>query len=187
MHNERDDKTNEKLKSSLGRFKRANKLVGCNDAIETYFVPAEGNYYRIVHRPPQHNDELVQSEQVFEGLAPSMSDIPETIAPNSSIEDQLEHIANWALSFNVDEVSLANMYWKGYRLRKTEKQKRNYVTRKGDVIALYHLKPEAGVIQRNPDSDGHVVLVEYEDFVLEDYRIKEFGFKPLTDYRHEAE
>ena len=77
--------------------------------------------------------------------------------------------------------------WQGYDKRKTETQKQNYVTRKGDVMALYHFTPRAGFIQRQPDDDGHVVLVEFDDFVLEDYRVKEFVLRPLTYYRNEQE
>lgn len=169
----------------IRQFKRSEKLIGCNDALELYFIPAEGDYFRVVHNPPEVNDQLVQSEQHFEGLAPTMTDIPETIAPGSNMEDQFNHIADWALSFNIDEHQLAGNYWAGYDRRKNEAQKQKYVTRKGDVIALYRFTPRAGYIQRKPDDDGHVVLVEFDDFVLEDYRVKEFELKPLTAYKNE--
>lgn len=169
------------------RFKRADKYVGCNDAITAYFEPANGDYYRIVHNPPEHNDELVQSEQVFEGLAPSMTNIPDTIAPDSSVEEQFEHIAAYALSFGTNDELLAAKYWGEYGKRRNESQRSNFVRRKGNVMGLYHLLPEAGMMQRTPDEDGHTVLAEYDDFELERYRVKEFGLKPLTDYRHEEE
>lgn len=179
---------NDVLNSSSQRvFKRSGKFVGCNEALDQLFVPAEGEYYRVVHNPPEFNDQLVQSEQQFDGLAQSMPDIPDTIAPGSSIDEQFEHIADWSLSFNINDSMLARNYWKGYGKRKNETQKRNYVTRKGSVMALYRFTPLAGVIQRKPDDDGHVVLVEYEGFSLEDYRVKEFGLQPLTDYRNEKE
>lgn len=166
-------------------FKRYEKFVGCNEALEKLFVPAHGEYYRIVHKPPQFNDQLVQSEQKFEGLAPSMCDLPEIIELGSNIKDQFDHISDWSLSFNVDDNKLAKVYWDNYDLRKNEKKKREFVIRKGDVMALYRLTPEAGVIQAEPDNDGHVVLVEYADFILENYRITEFGLKSLTDYANE--
>lgn len=169
------------------RFKRADKYVGCNDAITAYFAPANGDYFRIVHNPPEHNDELVQSEQVFEGLAPSMPNLPDTIAPGSSLEEQFEHIATYALSFGIDDEKLAAKYWGEYGKRKNDNQRSNFVKRKGDVMGLYHLLPEAGMMQKTPDEDGHTVLAEYDDFELERYRVKEFGLKPLTDYRHEEE
>lgn len=171
----------------LRKFKRSDKFVGCNDALELCFKPAEGNYFRVVHNPPVLNDQLVQSEQIFEGLTPSMANLPEVIAVGSSLEDQFDHIADWSLSFNISDEQLAEMYWGGYDKRKTETQKQNYVTRKGDVMALYHFTPRAGFIQRQPDDDGHVVLVEFDDFVLEDYRVKEFVLRPLTYYRNEQE
>ena len=59
----------------LRKFKRSDKFVGCNDALELCFKPAEGNYFRVVHNPPVLNDQLVQSEQIFEGLTPSMARI----------------------------------------------------------------------------------------------------------------
>lgn len=166
-------------------FKRYDKFVGCNEALDKLFVPANGDYYRIVHNPPQLNDQLVQSEQHYEGLAPSMPNLPDTIEPGSSVEDQFEHIADWSLSFSNDDKLLANVYWAGYDKRKNETKKKDYVTRKGDVMALYHFTPAAGVIQREPDEDGHVILVEYDNFVLENYRVIDFGLKPLTDYRDE--
>lgn len=169
------------------QFKRSDKLVGCNDALERFFMPAEGDYYRVVHNPPELNDQLVQSEQQFEGLAPSMNNLPDTIAVGSDMEDQFEHIADWSLSFNIDAYMLAENYWEGYNRRRNETQKNNYVTRKGDVMALYRFTPTAGYIQRKPDENGHVVLVEYDDFVLENYRVTEFGLRPLTDYRNEQE
>ncbi len=171
----------------LCQFKRADKLVGCNEAIEQKFEPAEGDYFRVVHNPPDQNDQLVQSEQEFEGLVPSMTNIPDTIAPGSTLEEQFEHIADWSLSFNIDASLLAGNYWGGYNRRKNENQKKNYVTRKGDVMALYRFTPRAGYIQREPDDNGHVVLVEFDDFVLEDYRVKEFGLPPLTAYKNEQE
>lgn len=171
--------------STIHLFKRYDKFVGCNEALDKLFVPAAGDYYRIVHNPPQLNDQLVQSEQQYEGLAPSMPNLPDTIEPGSSVEDQFEHIADWSLSFNVDDKLLANGYWAGYDKRKNEIKKKDYVTRKGDAMALYHFTPAAGVIQREPDEDGHVVLVEYDNFVLENYRVVDFGLKPLTDYRDE--
>jgi len=171
----------------LYQFKRFDKLVGCNEAIEQKFVPAEGDYFRVVHNPPELNDQLVQSEQEFEGLAPSMTNIPDTIAPGSTLEEQFEHIVDWSLSFNIDASLLAENYWDGYNKRKNENQKKNYVARKGDVMALYRFTPRAGYIQREPDDDGHVVLVEFDDFVLEDYRVKEFGLPPLTAYKNEQE
>ena len=164
-------------------FKRADKYVGCNDAMTTYFAPANGDYYRIVHNPPEHNDELVQSEQFFEGLAPSMPNIPTTISPDSSLEDQFEHIAAYALSFGINDELLAAKYWREYGKRKNDSQRSNFVKRKGDVMGLYHLLPEAGMMQKIPDEFGHTVLAEYDDFELERYRVKEFGLKPLTDYK----
>ena len=169
----------------LRQFKRSDKLIGCNEALELYFKPAEGDYFRVVHNPPEVNDQLVQSEQHFEGLAPTMTDIPDTIAPDSNLDDQFDHIADWSLSFNIDEHLLAKNYWAGYDRRRNEAQKQKYVTRKGDVIALYRFTPRAGYIQRKPDDDGHVVLVEFDDFVLEDYRVKEFVLQPLTVYKNE--
>lgn len=185
---QRKAQENASMESNLGVphiFKRYDKFVGCNEALDKLFVPAEGDYYRIIHNPPQLNDQLVQSEQQYEGLAPSMSNLPDTIEPGSSIEDQFDHIADWSLSFSIDDKLLAKVYWGGYDKRKNETKKNEYVTRKGDVMALYHFTSTAGVMQREPDEDGHVVLVEYDDFVLENYRVVEFGLKPLTDYRDE--
>lgn len=165
-------------------FKRSDKFIGCNEALETLFVPANGSFFRVVHNPLEKNDELVQSEQMFEGLAPSLQ-IPETIEAGSNIDEQYEHIKDWSLSYNVDEEQLAALYWGGYDKRQTDSQKANYVRRKGDSIAKYNLVPETGLIQKEIDPNGHTVHVEYEDFVMENYRDKDYGFKPLIQYRHE--
>ena len=165
-------------------FKRASKLVGCDEALATMFKPANGIFFRIVHNPLEHNDELVQSEQNFEGLAPSMPNIAETITFGSSLEDQFDHISSWSLSFNINDSSLADFYWHEHDKRITPTQKDNFVRRKGTHIAKYHFTPNAGLIQNQIDENGHTVLVEYEDFVLDEYRVQEFGFKPLTDYIH---
>lgn len=166
-------------------FKRADKFIGCNEALETMFIPANGKFYRVVHNPLQDNDSLVQSEQHFEGLAPSMSDLPETIEKGSSVEVQYDHIKGWSLSFNISERQLADNYWKYYKKRNTDSQRANYVMRKGDSIACYQLTPEAGLVQKDTDDDGHTVLVEYDDFTMEDYRDKEYGFKSLKDFEDE--
>jgi hypothetical protein len=47
----------------VARFKRADKFVGCQEALDQYFIPADGVMYRAVHDPLQKNDELVQNEQ----------------------------------------------------------------------------------------------------------------------------
>lgn len=167
-------------------FKRSDKFVGCNEALESLFVPAKGSLFRVVHNPLEKNDELVQSEQVFEGLAPSMP-VPDTIEEGCSIEEQYEHVRDWSLSYNIDEEQLAALYWEGYEKRCTDRQKANYVRRKGDSIAKYDLAPDTGLIQKVIDSNGHTVHVEYDDFVMEDYRDKNFGFKPLIQYRHGEE
>lgn len=85
----------------------------------------------------------------------------------------------------MDEEQLAALYWGGDDKRQTDSQKANYVRRKGDSIAKYNLVPETGLIQKEIDPNGHTVHVEYEDFVMENYRDKDYGFKPLIQYRHE--
>lgn len=166
------------------KFKRSDKFLGCNEALESMFVPADGFFYRVVHNPLEANDELVQSEQVFEGLAPSVQ-LPDTIEAGSSIDEQYDHVRGWALSYNIDDKLLADFYWSQYNKRKTEAQKANFVRRLGDSIAKYNLSSETGLVQKNIDENGHTVHVEYDDFVMEEYRDKEFGFKPLKDYKDE--
>lgn len=85
------------------RFKRADKFVGSEDALEAYFIPAEGVMYRVVHNPVNENDYRVQSEQEFEGIANTRSDLPYTVIPGSTIEDQYEHLRDWMLSYYLDD------------------------------------------------------------------------------------
>lgn len=47
--------------------------------------------------------------------------------------------------------------------------------------------PDTGLVQKEIDPNGHTVHVEYDDFVMENYRDKDFGFKPLIQYRHGEE
>ncbi len=169
----------------VARFKRADKFVGCEDALGLYFVPADGVMYRIVHDPLQKNDELVQNEQEFEGIANTRSDLPMTIAPDSPLEDQYEHLKENSLSFSLDIEKLAEWYWDNHDSRKTLKSKERFVTRMGTAIAKYNMAPEVGVMQREADPNGHLVVAEYVGINLDDFRDKSFGLKPLTDYRNE--
>lgn len=169
------------------KLKRADKFVGCEDAFDLYFVPADGVMYRIVHNPMQKNDELVQNEQEFEGIANTRSDLPMTIAPNSSIEDQHEHIKENSLSFNLDIEQLAKGYWDYHDKKRTPTAKEKYIARMGTAVAMYRMAPEVGVMQREADPNGHLVVAEYAGINLEDYRDKAFGLKPLTDYKYGKE
>ena len=175
--------------SSIGvaRFKRADKFAGCEEALDQYFVPADGVMYRVVHDPMQKNDELVQNEQEFEGIANTRSDLPMTIAPNSPLEDQYEHLKENSLSFYLDKEKLAEWYWNNHDGRRSTAAKERFETRIGTVIAKYNMVPEVGVMQREADPNGHLVVAEYVGVNLDDFRDKEFGLKPLTDYRNEKE
>lgn len=165
------------------KFKRADKFAGSEEALEAYFIPADGVMYRVLHDPVNENDYRVQSEQEFEGIANTRSDLPFTVAPGSSMEEQYEHLKDWMLSFYIDDVRLAEDYWKYHDTRRTTGSRENYKIKKGTVVAKYNMLPEVGLMQREPDPNTHLVVAEYEDINLEDYRDKEFGLKPLTDYR----
>lgn len=165
------------------RFKRADKFVGSEAALDAYFVPADGLMYRVVHNPVNENDYRVQSEQEFEGIANTQSDLPYTVAPGSAIEEQYEHLRDWMLSYYLDDKQLADDYWGYHDKRMTSGARENYKTKRGTVVAKYKMLPVVGVMQRDPDPNSHLVVAEYEDINLEDYRDKEFGLKPLTDYR----
>lgn len=171
----------------VARFKRADEFVGCEEALDLYFVPADGVMYRIVHDPLQKNDELVQNEQEFEGIANTRSDLPMTIAPNSPLEDQYEHLKENSLSFSLDNEKLAEWYWNNHDSKRTTTAKERFVIRMGTAIAKYNMVPEVGVMQREADSNGHLVVAEYVGVNLDDFRDRSFGLKPLTDYRNEKE
>ena len=171
----------------VARFKRADKFVGCQEALDQYFIPADGVMYRAVHDPLQKNDELVQNEQEFEGIANTQSELPMTIAPNSPLEDQYEHLKENSLSFFLDIEKLAEWYWNNHDRRKNTTAKARFVTRMGTAIAKYNMVPEVGVMQREADSNGHLVVAEYAGINLDDFRDKEFGLQPLTDYKNETE
>ena len=190
-------KRREKLRKSSGRegvsaltgieiakrFKRAGKFVGGEDALEVYFVPADGEMYRIVHDPLHKNDELVQNEQVFEDLTMMRRDLPMTVAPDTPIGDQYIHIKEWSLSFYLDKEQLAKDYWKNHDSRKTLKAKERYELRMGTAMAKYIMTSDFGFMQRDPDANSHLVVAEYEGINLEDFRDKSFGLPPLTDFR----
>lgn len=164
-------------------FKRAGKFVGSEDALGAYFVPADGEMYRVVHDPVIENDYRVQNEQEFEGIANTRLDLPYTVAPGSTIEDQLEHLKENMLSFYLDDEKLAEEMLGYYDKRKTTAAKEKFKKKMGFSVAKYNMLPEVGVMQREADPNTHLVVAEYEGVNLEDYRDKEFGLKPLTDYR----
>lgn len=166
-------------------FKRADKFVGSEDALAAYFIPADGVMYRVVHEPVNENDYRVQSEQEFEGIANTQSDLPYTVAPGSTLEEQYDHLKDWMLSYYLDDKQLADDYWKYHDKRKTSAARENYKIKRGTAVAKYNMLPEVGVMQREADPNTHLVVAEYEGIDLENYRDKEFGLKPLTDYRNE--
>ena len=169
------------------RLKRADKFVGSEEALAAYFIPADGVMYRVVHDPIVENDYRVQNEQEFEGIASTRSELPFTVAPGSPIEEQYEHLKEWMLSYYLDEEKLAESYWKYHDKRKTSAARETYKIKKGTAVAKYNMLPEVGIMQREADPNTHLVVAEYEDINLEDYRDKEFGLKPLTDYRNGQE
>lgn len=162
------------------KFKREDKFIGCDEALKVFFIPADGVMYRIVHNPLQRNDELVQNEQEFEGFEKQTLDLPMTVAPGSTIEEQYEHVREWSLSFYLNLNELVNAYWKYYDKRKTVEAKEKYLIKRGTSIAKYNLVPEVGLMQRQPDVNSHMVVAEYEGIVFDDYRDKAFGLPPIT-------
>lgn len=169
------------------KLKRADKFVGSEEAFDLYFVPADGTMYRLVHDPINENDYKVQSEQEFEGIANTKSDLPFTVAPGSTIEEQFEHLKEWMLSFYLDDEKLAEDMWRYYSKRKTAVSKENFKTKMGFNVAKYNMLPLVGAMQRAPDTNSHLVVAEYAGINLEDYRDKAFGLKPLTDYKYGKE
>ena len=165
------------------KFKRADKFVGSEEALEAYFIPADGVMYRLVHDPVNENDYRVQNEQEFDGIANTRSDLLFTVAPGSTKEEQFEHLKEWMLSYYLDDERLAKDMLRYHDKRKTDAAKEKFKAKMGFSVAKYNMLPEVGVMQREPDPNTHLVVAEYEDINLEDYRDKEFGLKPLTDYR----
>ena len=152
-----------------------------------YFVPADGTMYRLVHDPINENDYKVQSEQEFEGIANTRSDLPFTVAPDSTIEEQYEHLKDWMLSFYLDDEKLAEDMLRYFSKRKTVASKEIFKKKMGFNVAKYNMIPLVGAMQREPDTNSHLVVAEYADINLEDYRDKAFGLKPLTDYKYGKE
>lgn len=167
------------------KLKRSEMFVGCEEALEAYFVPADGTMYRLVHDPVNENDYRVQNEQEFHGIANTNSNLPFTIAPGSPIEEQYEHLREWMLSYYLDEMQLAEDMWGYLDKRKSPAAKEKFKEKKGFSVAKYNMLPEVGIMQRNPDPNTHLVVAEYDGINLEDYRDDEFGLKSLTDYRNE--
>ena len=180
----RDGATNSPVAAVVAKkFKRADKFVGSEEALEAYFIPADGVMYRLVHDPVNENDYRVQNEQEFDGIANTRSDLPFTVAPGSTKEEQFEHLKEWMLSYYLDDERLAKDMLRYHDKRKTDAAKEKFKAKMGFSVAKYNMLPEVGVMQREPDPNTQLVVAEYEDINLEDYRDKEFGLKPLTDYR----
>lgn len=169
------------------KLKRADKFVGAEEALDLYFVPADGTMYRLVHDPINENDYKVQSEQEFEGIANTRSDLPFTVAPDSTIEEQYEHLKDWMLSFYLDDEKLAEDMLRYFSKRKTVASNEIFKKKMGFNVAKYNMIPLVGAMQREPDTNSHLVVAEYADINLEDYRDKAFGLKPLTDYKYGKE
>lgn len=180
----RDGATNSPVAAVVAKkFKRADNFVGSEEALKAYFIPADGVMYRLVHDPVNENDYRVQNEQAFDGIANTRSDLSFTVAPGSTKEEQFEHLKEWMLSYYLDDERLAKDMLRYHDKRRTDAAKEKFKAKMGFSVAKYNMLPEVGVMQREPDPNTHLVVAEYEDINLEDYRDKEFGLKPLTDYR----
>ena len=70
-----------------------------------------------------------------------------------------------------------------YDARKSETSKANFLLRKGDSIAQFDFPLGTGVVEKDADEGGHVVIQLYEDINLDDYMDEEFGYVSLFDYR----
>ncbi len=171
----------------ITKLKRADKFVGAEEAFDLYFVPVDGTMYRLVHDPINENDYKVQSEQEFEGIANTRLDLPFTVAPGSTIEEQYEHLKEWMLSFYLDDEKLADDMLRYFSKRKSAASKEKFKKKMGFNIAKYNMFPRVGAMQREPDPNSHLVVAEYAGINLEDFRDKEFGLKPLADYGYEKE
>lgn len=159
-------------------------LKGCEDALETLMSSPNGVYYRVVHDPIIDDDDVPQNLQEYKRLTQTIVELPSSIPPGSSLEDQWKQVSEYSLSFNVSEEKLAIFFNGMLGRRKNESQKKRLLEKKGNTIRAFRLTPKDGKIQTIPDENGHLVFQPYEDFKLEDHI--EYSFKPrnLSDYEN---
>ena len=164
-------------------FVYSEHIANCSEAIIENFKPLVGKYFRLVHKPIDENDSKVQAEQVFLGLDNTNTKVSDRIDDEASIEDKLEQVKDWSLSFNISDRLLAEFMLNQYDARKSETSKANFLLRKGDSIAQFDFPLGTGIVEKDADEGGHVVIQLYEDINLDDYMDEEFGYVSLFDYR----
>ena len=153
--------------------------VNCGDAL-SLMTPADGRIYRLAHNPNQEIDIYPTSLWDYESLTPIRIEQPVTIPPNSSIEEQIEHIREYTPSFNISIEGVIKPFIPRFEKMKTFSQFNKFKDRKGSHIYAYDVKPIDGKMMI--ESDGHVSFLPYEGFTLEEHIAKEFTPIPIENY-----
>ena len=175
---------NIKLSEANKKYKYADILEGCEEAIEKNMKPPSGVYYRLVHDPLHPNDDLPQPLQQWDALTEGKTELSHQLPKDSSIKDQWDHVQTYSPSYNESDEKLAAYFLKEYDRRKTIKQKEKFLNKKGDTIVAVKLTPNDGLIS-DIEENGHCVFLPFEGFKLEDHIDESWGSQKLMNYRNE--
>lgn len=188
-HNELKKKQKAYKKRTLERNKGLNSpkqkymfqeyLVNCDDALDL-MGPANGRIYRLAHNPNIKIDTYPTALWDYENLAPKKIDIPQTIPPNSCLEDQQTQLREYTLSFNTSAEGAVKPFINRLKKMKTEEQLSNFKKKKGSHIFAYDVCPMDGLMWT--ESDGHISFLPYDGFSLDNRQAKDFTPISIDDY-----
>lgn len=159
------------------KYKFEEYLVNCDDVI-AQMVPAKGRVYRLAHTPNIDIDSYPTSLWNYENLSPVEEDMPQTIPPGSSIEEQLEQAEDYLPSFNATVDGAAHIFIDRFKAL-SEAGRKRFLLRKGDAIYAYNIEDAGRMLV---EDNGHILLQPYEDFNLADHISKEEPTILFIDY-----
>ena len=154
-------------------------LVNCEDAL-SLMVPAEGRIYRLAHDPHIEIDIYPTSLWDYTTLTPKKVYIPETIAANSSLEDQQVQLRDFTPSFNITVEGVVSPFLRQLETMKSQQQLFKFKNKKGSHIFAYDVNYNDGLMW--VEQDGHVAFLPYEGFLLEEHRADDFTPIPIDIY-----
>lgn len=179
-----DKRKKERLKAEMNSDKRnfmfQEYLVNCEDAL-SLMTPANGRIFRLVHSPSIEKDICPTALWSYDELAPRDVDVIKTIPANSSLDDQQDQLRQYTISFNTTVQGVANAFIDRIRQMKTSQQFLKFKNKKGSHICAYDLEPKDGLMWVEPS--GHVSLLPYEDFSLDEHLADDFTPISIDEFK----
>ena len=168
-----------KAAENKGKCKFREYLVNCDDAL-ALMEPADGRIYRLVHNPHLEIDMYPTSLWDNDSLTPNKLEEKKTIPAGSSLEDQQEQLREFTPSFNTSAEGAIAPFIGRLKKMKTDRQLLHFKERKGSHICAYDVTPKDGLMWVEPN--GHVSLLPYESFTLEEHLAPDFTPIPIENY-----